>query len=212
MSLENAINDLNENVKLLITVLQTGLKADETLENKKTVYWLIEKHNTVYEQKPGDIAPSIEGAVQVTKKVYDAKKSEFAALTKTVTDKSAATQVAAADTPRTAGAAAETAAPEKTGGASSPTAASAAVEQQASTAATDVPFTAVVERFTELNKSTKPGHGRDGLMKVLSKWLPNDEKPSVTKLQPLGKNAEILADVDALLNAGTAEAEYDPLA
>ena len=65
-----------------------------------------------------------------------------------------------------------------------------------------------------LNKSTEPGHGREGVLAILKKYLPDDAKPSVTKLQPLGKNADILADIEAALGGGAAadDTDFDPLA
>jgi hypothetical protein len=78
-----------------------------------------------------------------------------------------------------------------------------------------VEFPAVINAFMALNQSTAPGHGREGVIKILNKYLFGDPKPSVPKLATLGKNAEILADVNALLAtvpAPAAEAAYDPLA
>ena len=77
--------------------------------------------------------------------------------------------------------------------------------------ADEVPFAKIVERITVLNKSDKPGHGREGVMAILKKYLPDLPKPTVTLLQPLGMNAAILADIDAALTPA-AEEEFDPLA
>ena len=177
---------------------------------QESIFWLIEKHNTVYEQKPGDSTPGIEGAQMVTKEVYEAKKAEFAALVKTAAV--AQNQTAPAPTQPTAGVVVD-AAPEKTASASSHTAASAEAAPQASTAA-EVPFQSVVDVMTAINKSDKPEHGRVGLLSILKKWLPKDDKPSVTKLAALGKNAEIVAEAQALLNGTPAAAaeDFDPLA
>ena len=63
--------------------------------------------------------------------------------------------------------------------------------------------------MTALNKSPLPGHGRDGVLAILKQFLPDDERPSVTKMQPLGRNAEILAAIEAAMAPA---AEFDPLA
>lgn len=221
MSLEQTLEQTNALLQQVITILQTGVsaatelgapevkqtrarktKTDEAVATEST-YWLIEKHNTVYEQKAGDSAPSIEGAVAVTKEVYDAKKAQFAALVKTAP--AAQTQAATAPTSPTAEVVVG-AAPEKTESAASQAVASAEAAPQASTA---VDFQAVVSAMTALSKSDKPGHGRDGVLAILKKYLPGEERPVVTKLAPLNKNAEIVAEVNALLNA--AEVEFDPL-
>lgn len=81
-------------------------------------------------------------------------------------------------------------------------------------AAAPVAFDAVVQLFMEINKSTAAGHGREGVMGLLTKYLPNDPKPSVPKLQALGRNADIYSDASALLGAKPVPAptaEYDPL-
>jgi hypothetical protein len=219
MSLESTLERTNELLTQIVTILQTGVAAGTEVsapevkptrarktKDAESVYWLIEKHNTVYEQKAGDTAPSIEGAAQVTKEVYDAKKAQFESLVKTP-NTSVATQESAASTQPTAEAAAATAAPAKTDAASNPTAASAGAEQQASTAAPDFP--AVVAVLTAINKSTAPGHGREGVLKVIAKFLPGVEKATVPMLSPLGKNAEIIEFAQSILTP--AEEEYDPL-
>ncbi len=62
----------------------------------------------------------------------------------------------------------------------------------------------VMPKILELNKSTKPGHGREGVLKLLSTFgLPEGSK--VPALEPLGKHAEVLAAAQALLD-GTAPA------
>ena len=55
------------------TTTVTGTVAEATR------YFVIEKHNTVYEQKPGMPGCSIDGAVEVDDATYEAKKVEFAA-------------------------------------------------------------------------------------------------------------------------------------
>lgn len=95
-----------------------------------------------------------------------------------------------------------------------PAASAPAAVSPSSPAAAAVSFDEVVQAFMEINKSSAPGHGREGVIGLLSKYLPNDAKPSVPKLQALGRNAEIYADARALLGikpAPAPTAEYDPL-
>jgi len=76
-----------------------------------------------------------------------------------------------------------------------------------------VQFDEVLQAFMALNKSQAPGHGREGVIGILTKYLPQDPKRSVPKLAALNRNAEILADVNALMNVGANDAaDYDPLA
>jgi hypothetical protein len=238
MSLEQTLERTNELLAQVITILQTGVAAqtevapvEKATRKKKTEveapaptpapapapvaapavtttpnnilgtvegdpvgtrYWLCTKHNSLYAQRPGDPDCTLPGAVITTAQEYLAKKAEFAALT----------QAAIANT---------TVAPEPApvAAAAGPSAQPVSSPQSAPTQS-DVPFPTVVERITALNKSAEPGHGREGVLAVLRKWLPGDEKPTVTKLQPLGKNAEILADIEALL--APKSDDFDPLA
>jgi hypothetical protein len=167
----------------------------------ETEYFIVEKHRTAYKVEPGDLNPQVAGSSRVSKEVYEAKKAEYA---KNVSLPASSQPAAPSTTP------AATPAPATP-------AASPATSQPSAQASADVPFPQIVERITALHKSPEPGHGREGVLAVLRKWLPNDPKPAVTKLQPLGKNAEILADIEALLNPvleadGSAEDEFDPLA
>lgn len=161
-----------------------------------TQYFVVEKHNTAYKVEPGDVNPQVAGSSRVTREVYEAKKAEYAKNVKVATGSPAAPTTAPAATP----------APS--------TPAASPASSPASEPSADVPFATIIERITALNKSPEPGHGREGVLAVLRKWLPGDDKPTVTKLQPLGKNAEILADIEDLLNPASesAEDEFDPLA
>lgn len=142
-----------------------------------TRYWVIEAHNTVYAQKPGDIDCSIAGAKIESAAFYLEKKAEFA-------KKSLVPPV----TP------AQTAAP-------------AAVSQPAATASTasssaeTVSFKAVTDKLIELSKDTRPGKGREALVAMLAKYLPAvaADARRVPMLSALDKNAEIMADVTAQL-------------
>lgn len=179
--------------------INTDLKPIGVVEGdpEGTRYWVIEKHNTVYAEKPGDPAPNVQGAVIVSPAEYLQKKAEYAALGKSAEQPPATAVEAPATAPAQAPAPA-------TPGAST-------AQSQDST----VPFPKIVERITALNKSDKPGHGREGVLSVLRQFLPGDEKPTVTKLQALNRNTEVLEVIEALL-AGPAPApaadEFDPLA
>jgi hypothetical protein len=66
----------------------------------------------------------------------------------------------------------------------------------------------VMPKILELNKSTKPGHGREGVLKLLAQFgLPEGSK--VPALEPLNKHAEVLAAAQALLDGTAAGADDD---
>lgn len=222
MSLEQTLDKTNELLQSIITILQTGVSAGaevagdtatKTERKSRTKkedtaaatgdfprYFVIEKHNTVYEQKSAaETGPSIEGTTQVTKEVYDAKKAQFAALVNSVAQTAPSSPTAEV----AAGGAQGQSTARQAGGSSTAT-------DAAANSASEVSFQDVIAKMTELNTSTLPGHGRDGVMAVLKKFLPGVEKPTAPALAPLGKNAEILAHVESLLKPA-AETEYDPL-
>ena len=58
-------------------------------------------------------------------------------------------------------------------------------------------FDEVTAKIVALNKA--PGHGRDSVLKVFQQFFGTTEGKRVPDLQSLGKNAEIIAFVDALL-------------
>lgn len=231
MSLESSIDALNETLKQILVAFQSGASAAQLLgpadgaaatdttkpkrgAGKKsdaqptgeTVYWLIEKHNTVYEQKPGDVAPSIEGAVQVSKEVHDAKKAEYQRLVNT--SAGAANAATSAHTSPTAtGETAGDAQSKKPDSASSTTPNAAA-----SSASTEPSFESVVAKFKELNTATVAGFptGRDAVISVLKAFLPNEAQPAVSKLLGVKPNSELIAAVDKLLKPAPA-ADFDPL-
>jgi len=227
MSLEQTLERTNELLLQIVTILQTGVSAPAELgaaadTTKKgpgrpkktdatpagTVYWLIEKHNTVFAQEPGMNAPTIEGAVQVTKEEYEAKKSQFKALA----DQAIATTTAArsettyAPTPPTAEAAAA-GAPATPTTAASPTTPPATAP--AAQPAGEPAFADVMTAAKALNDHGGAGKGRALLMEVLQAFLPGVEKPTVAGLQALGKNADVIAAMKAKM--APAE-EFDPLA
>ena len=63
----------------------------------------------------------------------------------------------------------------------------------------DTHWQTVLGAIQALNKSDKPGHGRDGVLAVLKQFGLEGKK--VPQLEGLGKNAEVLAFVNSLLNA-----------
>lgn len=108
-----------------------------------TVYHVIEKHNTVYAQRPGDTAPSIEGSVVVDLPTYQAKKEEF--------EKKVNAAAAQSSTAATA-----------------PSATAEVVT--ASNSEASVPFKDVVAKLQDLSKVEGPGKGRDGVLAILTKF------------------------------------------
>lgn len=225
MSLEQTLEQTNELLKQVITILQTGVSAPAELgapeaakkgpgRPKKTdtpaagtVYWLIEKHNTVFAQEPGMNAPTIEGAVQVTKEEYEAKKSQF----KARADQAIATTTAAK--PETTSAPSQPTAEVVASAAPAPsTAAPAPQPSTAPTAdassASEPAFADVMAAAKALNDHGGAGKGRPLLMEVLQAFLPGVEKPTVAGLQALGKNAAVIEAMKAKM--APAE-EFDPL-
>lgn len=70
-------------------------------------------------------------------------------------------------------------------------------KQYAEPKADAVPFTKLTERVTVLSKI--PEGGREEIKALLTKYLPKAEKPKFPELEALGKNAEILVDIDAAI-------------
>ena len=173
-------------------VAPTTTVTDTVVEAPR--YFVIEKHNTVYEQKPGMPGCSIDGAVEVDDATYEAKKVEFAAKVQAAIAANSAPQKDARD------GLTATQAVEALHGHVNKTA-------EAPAPAADVPFEQVVAKMVALNKSDKTGHGPAAVRAILVKYMPNEEKPTVPKLNGLGKNAEILAEVEALLNPSTDEVD-----
>lgn len=69
--------------------------------------------------------------------------------------------------------------------------------------ASEIPWKDVLTAIQELNKSEKPGHGRDGVLAVLKQFGLEGQK--VPKLETLGKHAEVLAFVKSLMTADAAD-------
>ena len=70
-------------------------------------------------------------------------------------------------------------------------------------AASETPWKDVLTAIQELNKSEKPGHGRDGVLAVLKQFGLEGQK--VPKLEALGKHAEVLAFVKSLMAADASD-------
>jgi len=243
MSLEQTLTQTNELLKQVITILQSGISAPADLGQPEvavtkrspgrpkketsteavagTVYWSIPSMNSVFAQEPSMAAPTMPDAVKVTKEEYEAKKAEISARVDEViaaqrqaTITSAKPATHHASTQPTAGAAAGDA-PTNTAASAGTSAQSAATAQPALTAATEtVKYADVLAKFKLLNVGTEPGQGRDGVMAVLKKFLPNEAAPTVSKIEALGRNADVMAELDSLLKPAAAAPadDFDPLA
>lgn len=75
-----------------------------------------------------------------------------------------------------------------------------AAEAQKTEATAAPSFDEVVRTIMEINKSKAPGHGREGVLRVLNEFgFDGSEGKRVPNLEALGKNAEILAFSKSLL-------------
>jgi hypothetical protein len=148
-----------------------------------TRYWLIEKHNTVYAQRPGEPDPGFDGAVITTAAQYLEKKAEYALILPT----------AAAGAPTGSPAAGASTAGAPTASSNSPA--------TSAPAALDGP--AIVAKCQALHKA----QGNEGLKKVLDKFSVAKVPEMVAKTAQYG---EIGAFIDALLNPQPAAAPAEP--
>ena len=149
-----------------------------------TRYWVSEELQTAYAQKPGDPDPQPQSFRIQSADYYLGKKAEFAA------------KKAQADVATTAPAAAAT----------GPTATAPAATASAETSATpEVTWKEVLTALQEVNKSTKAGHGRDGILALLKQF--GCEGKTVPAMEALGQHAAILAATNALLSASEAGAD-----
>lgn len=148
-----------------------------------TRYWVIEAHNTVYAQLPGQPDPLVQGAVITSAKDYSEKKAEYA-------KKSLVPPVTA--TPQGAAVASVASAPIASPAASTPS------------------FDEVTKVLKQLAGDTREGRGKLALVSLINKYLPADATlRNVPAMAALGKNAEIYADATALLNPAAAAEEAD---
>lgn len=232
MSLEQTLSQTNTLLTQLISILTTGIEANATLgtaeatatpakgRKKKeptapagTVYWHVPKFNSVFAQEPGMAAPTVEGAVEISKDEYDAKKAEQMAATDAAianhshaTTTSANSSATSAPSSPTAEAAAGAAAAPST---AQQAPASNTAQPAAANSANEVSFEAMFEAAKKVAAGAAPKLGRDALTAVLKEYLPNEAQPTVTKLGALGKNAELLARFESMLKPDEA---FDPLA
>lgn len=155
-----------------------------------TSYWHNEGAAAVFTQKPGEAAPAADaGFVQVTAQVYLAAKAAYEKAAAAKNAQSAATQQVTAST--------EPSATAQQGTASGQGSANA-----------EVSWDDAVKALKEL--STNPAHGATAVKAIITQIDPT--AANVPALQKLGKNVEIVAAVNALLNPAPAGgAEVDPL-
>ena len=134
-----------------------------------TRYWVSEEAKTAYAQKPGDPDPADQSFKIESSAQYLAKKAEFA---KNAQEAAAASQKPATTEP------------------------SATAQQDTASAATSgADWDTVFRAIKEL--STAPTGGREAVLGVLKHF--GCEGKTVPALKDLGKNAEILAHVTALM-------------
>ena len=149
-----------------------------------TRYWVSEELQTAYAQKPGDPDPQPQSFRIESADYYLGKKAEFAA--------KKAQEDVATTAPVTA--------------ATEPTATAPAATASAETSATpEVTWKEVLTALQAVNKSTKPGHGRDGILALLKQF--GCEGKTVPAMEALGQHAAILAATNALLSASEAGAD-----
>lgn len=217
MAIEDTLNSIDHSLKLIVTILQSAgaisaqpgpdsapaettkpavkatkaTKAKDTSTNpdpaslmglvegdaEGTRYWVSEELSTVYTQKPGDPDPQPASFKIETAAHYTTKKAEFAKKSSQATgaQTTEAAKVPAATTPA------------------------------ASTASSAPVWKDVLTAIQELNKSDKPGHGRDGVMAVLKQFGLEGQK--VPALEALGKHADILKFTRELIDDATAAAD-----
>lgn len=214
MTIEETLSSIDTSIKLIVTILQSAgaiseqagpasnagapdaAKTTRTRTKKEdaapapapvvagdpagTIYFVSDELLTVYAQTPGNPAPEPASFKQVAAAEYTAKKEEF-------TKKSGA-QAA----PSTAAAA-------------SP-AANTLAASTASSVDSAPTWKDCLTAIQALNKSDKPGHGRDGVMAVLKQFGLEGQK--VPALEGLNKHAEILKFTNDLL-AGGAQDDSD---
>jgi hypothetical protein len=153
-----------------------------------TRYFIIDKHNSVARVLPGEHAPSISGMVEVGGNAYLHAKAEQAK--KSLTAQPPVTVV-------------QTVAPAQT---TAPAGASTVSSSEGK-----VLFQPVVDALMKLAQDPREGMGRPAVTAFLVKHLPNESKPRVPVLESLGKHAELLAEVEQLLNPVAASTVADDI-
>lgn len=223
MTIEAQLQELIDINKAILTAIQSGaqvsaaageqatsattrtrrtkaeIEADKAAEAAKaavvdgdpagTAYWHNEAQAVVFTQKPGEAAPAADaGFLQVTAQVYLAAKAAYEKAEAAKNAQAAATQQAAAST-----------APSAT--------AQQATASAATSANAEVSWDEAVAALKAL--ATNPAHGSVAVTKIIKQIDP--AAANVPALKDKGKNAEILAAVNAVLNPAPAGTEVDPL-
>lgn len=147
-----------------------------------TRYWVSDESQTAYAQKPGDPDPQPQSFKLTSAADYLEKKATFAAKKDQVVAQPATTTHV-------------TAAPE-------PSATAPAATASAATSAAEPTWKEVLAALQDVNKSTKAGHGREGILALLKQF--GCEGKTVPALEPLGKHAAILAAARAMLDGEAA--------
>lgn len=147
-----------------------------------TRYWVSDELQTAYAQKPGDPDPQPQSFKLTSATDYLEKKAAFAAKK----DQAVAQSVTTTHV---------TAAPE-------PSATAPAATASAATSAAEPTWKEVLAALQDVNKSTKAGHGRDGILALLKQF--GCEGKTVPALEPLGKHSAILAAARAMLDGEAA--------
>lgn len=148
-----------------------------------TRYWVSDELQTAYAQKPGDPDPQPQSFKLTSAADYLEKKATFAAKKDQTVAQTAATGAAPAATEPSATAPAATA-------------------SAATSAAAEPTWKEVLASLQDVNKSTKAGHGRDGILALLKQF--GCEGKTVPALEPLGKHSAILAAARAMLDGEAA--------
>lgn len=232
MSLEQTLAQTNALLTTLISILTTGIEANANLgaaetsapttakgRKKKeaapagTIYWHVPKFNSVFAQEPGMAAPTVEGAVEISKEEYEAKKAVQMAATDTAIANHSQSTTTSANSSETSAHSSPTAEVVAGAAAGQSTAqqepASNTATNAAANSASEVSFEVMFEAAKKVAAGSGPNLGRDALMGVLREYLPGDPAPTVTKLGELKKNRELLARFESMLKPAEA---FDPLA
>lgn len=147
-----------------------------------TRYWVSDELQFAYAQKPGDPDPQPQSFKLTSAADYLEKKATFAAKKDQTVAQSVTTSAAPAAT--------------------EPSATAPAATASAATSAAEPTWKEVLAALQDVNKSTKAGHGRDGILALLKQF--GCEGKTVPALEPLGKHSAILAAARALLDGEAA--------
>ena len=159
--------------------------APITTQPGETTYWAIDRYKTVYEQKPDSPPVNIEGARQVTKEEFDTLKAAIHASVGF-----AAAPVAAAPV------AVESVADE-------PVAVEPVAVEPVAVEPVAVEWDEVYRAIVAVHTSAFPGLGTDGVRKILATFLPDAQRPRVSDLTALNRNAAIRDYATTLLELHT---------